>query len=82
LSLIFAVVVGREISARFVQLVEGLGSPGVGFGVRQFRALAIAYSSQYRFAGGILITVHRRGLGAAKKQKCSGLTVNVRDIDK
>jgi hypothetical protein len=60
-----------------VQLVEGLELPGVGFGVSQVRAPAVAYSGQYKFAGGMLIVVHRRGLGAAKKQKCRGLTLNV-----
>jgi hypothetical protein len=50
-----------------VQLVEGLGSPGVGFGVSRVRALAVAYSGQYKFAGGMLVVVHRRGLGTAKK---------------
>ena len=34
-----------------MQLREGLGSPGVGFGVRQVRALAVAYSGQYKLAG-------------------------------
>jgi hypothetical protein len=62
-----------------VQLVEGLESPGVGFGVSQVRAPAVAYSSQYEFAGGMLVAFHRRGLGAAKKQKCRGLSVNERD---
>jgi hypothetical protein len=61
--------------------MEGLGSPRVGFGVNQVRAPAIACSGQYKFAGGMLVAVHRRGLGAAKKQKCRGLTVNVRDTD-
>ena len=58
---------------------EGLGTPGVGFGVRQVRAPAIVCSGQYKFVGGMLVAVHRRGLGAVKKQKCKGLTVNVRD---
>ena len=64
-----------------MQLVEGLGSPRVGFGVSRVRAPTVAYSSQYKFAGGILVVVYHRGLGAAKKQKCRGLTVNVRDTD-
>jgi hypothetical protein len=64
-----------------VQLVEGLGSPGVGFGVSRVRAPTVAYSGQYKFARGMLVVVHRRGLGGAKKQKCRGLTVNVRDTD-
>jgi hypothetical protein len=64
-----------------VQLVEGLGSPGVEFGVSRVRAPAIACSGQYKFVGGMLVVVHRRGLGAAKKQKCRGITVNIRDTD-
>jgi hypothetical protein len=64
-----------------VQLVEGLESPGVGFGVSRVRAPAVAYSSQDKFVGGMLVAVHRRGLAAAKKQKCRVLTVNVRDTD-
>jgi hypothetical protein len=34
-----------------VQLIEGLGSPGLGFGVSRVRAPTIAYSGQYKFAG-------------------------------
>jgi hypothetical protein len=49
--------------------MEGLGSPGVGFGVSRVRAPAIACSDQYKFAVGMLVAVHRRGLGAVKKQK-------------
>jgi hypothetical protein len=64
-----------------VQLVEGLGSPEVGFGVSRVRAPTVAYSVQYKFAGGMLVAVHRRGFSAAKKQKCRGLNVNVRDTD-
>jgi hypothetical protein len=64
-----------------VQLMEGLGSPGVGFGVSRVRAPAIAYSGHYKFVGGMLVAVHSHGLGAAKKQKCRGLTLNVRDIN-
>jgi hypothetical protein len=65
-----------------VQLVEGLESPRVGFGARRVRAPVVAYFGQYKFTGGMLVVVHRRGLGAAKKQKCRGLTVNVRDTEK
>jgi hypothetical protein len=64
-----------------VKLMEGLGSPGVGFGVSRVRALAIACFGQHKFAGCMLIAIHRRGLGAAKKQNYRGLTVNVRDTD-
>ena len=64
-----------------MQLVEGLGSYWVGFGVSRVRVPAVAYSDQYKFAGGMLVAVHRRGLGAAKKQNYRGLTVNVRDTD-
>jgi hypothetical protein len=60
--------------------MEGLGSPGVGFGGSQVRAPTSACFGQYKFAGGMLVTVHRRGLGAAKKQKCRGLSENVREI--
>jgi hypothetical protein len=65
-----------------VQLVERLESHGVGFGASRVRAPAIVYSGQYKFAGGMLVAVHCHGLGAANKQKCRGLTVNVRDIEK
>jgi hypothetical protein len=34
-----------------MQLIEGLGSPRVGFGVSRVMAPAIAYSGQYKFAG-------------------------------
>ena len=34
-----------------MQLVEGLGSPGVEFGVDQVRSLAFAYSGRYKLAG-------------------------------
>jgi hypothetical protein len=50
-----------------VQLVEGLGLPGLELGVEQRRSLAIAFSGQYKFTGGVLVVVHRRGLGAVKK---------------
>jgi hypothetical protein len=55
---VFAVVVGREISAGFVQLVEGLGSPRLELGVEQRRSLAVMFSSQYKFRGGVLVAVH------------------------
>jgi hypothetical protein len=32
--------------------MEGLGSPGVGLGVDQVRALVVVHPGQYRFAGG------------------------------
>jgi hypothetical protein len=35
--------------------------------VEQRRSLAIAFSGHYKFAGGVLVVVHRRGLGAVKK---------------
>jgi hypothetical protein len=53
--------------ARIVQLLEGLGSPGLELGVEQRRSLAIAFSDQYKFTGVVFVTVHRRGLGAVKK---------------
>jgi hypothetical protein len=59
-----------------VQLIEGLGSPGVELGVDQVRSLAFAYPGRYRLTGGL---VHRRGPGSAKKHKCRGLTVIVRE---
>jgi hypothetical protein len=34
-----------------LQLVEGLGSPGVEFGVDQVRSLAFAYSGLYKLTG-------------------------------
>jgi hypothetical protein len=34
-----------------VQLVEGLGSPGVEFGIDQVLSLAFAYSGRYKLAG-------------------------------
>jgi hypothetical protein len=40
-----------------VQLIEGLGSLGVEFGVDQVRSLAFAYLGRYRLTGG---RVHRR----------------------
>jgi hypothetical protein len=40
-----------------VQLIEGLGSPRVEFGVNQVRSLAFAYPGRYRLAEG---RVHRR----------------------
>ena len=64
-----------------MQLVEGLGSPGVGFGVSRVRVPAVAYSGQYKFVGGMLVAVHHRGLGAVMKQKCRGLTMNVTGTD-
>jgi hypothetical protein len=42
-------------------------SPGVELGVEQRRDLAVAFSGQYGFAGDMLVAVHRRGPGAAKK---------------
>jgi hypothetical protein len=40
-----------------VQLMEGLGSPGMGLGVNQIRAPVFAHPSRYKFAGG---RAHRR----------------------
>jgi hypothetical protein len=39
----------------------------VELGVSQARAPVIAYLGRYRFAGDVLVAVHRRGPGAAKK---------------
>jgi hypothetical protein len=50
-----------------VQLIEGLGSSGLELGVKQRRGLAVVFSGQYEFAGDVLVAVHRRGHGAAKK---------------
>jgi hypothetical protein len=55
-----------------VQLVEGLGSLGLELGVKQRRRLAIAFSGQYKFAGGVLVAVHRRGLSAVNKIELQG----------
>jgi hypothetical protein len=60
-----------------VQLVEGLGSPEVEIGVEQRRGLTVAFFGQYEFAGDVLVAVHRRGPGTAKKYKCMGLTAIV-----
>jgi hypothetical protein len=62
-----------------VQLVEGLVSPRVELGVSQARAPVIAYLGRYRLAGDLLVAIHIRGPGAVKKEKCRGLTANVRD---
>jgi hypothetical protein len=35
-----------------VQLMEGLGSRGVGLGVNQVRASVAVHPGQYKFAGG------------------------------
>jgi hypothetical protein len=59
--------------------MEGLGLPGVGFGVSRIRAPAIACSGMYKFVGGMLTAVHRRGPDAVKKQKHRGLSGNVRE---
>jgi hypothetical protein len=47
--------------------MEGLGLLGVEFGVDQVRSLVFACSGRYKFAGGVLVVIHRRGLGAVKK---------------
>jgi hypothetical protein len=51
LSSVSIVVVDRGISGQIMQLMEGLGSPGVELGVNQVRSLVIAYSGRYGFAG-------------------------------
>ena len=71
----------REISARNCAISRGIRVAWVGFSVSRVSAAAVACSGQYKFAGGMLVAVHRRGLGVAKKQKCRGLTVNVRDTN-
>lgn len=62
-----------------MQLRVKLESPRIGFGVSRVRAPAIACSGQYKFAGGVLVAVHHRGLVAVKKQKYRGLSGNVRE---
>jgi hypothetical protein len=52
---------------RFMQLVQGLGSPGVEFGADRVISLAFVYFGRYRLAGGMLVAVHRCGPGATKK---------------
>jgi hypothetical protein len=47
--------------------MEGLGSPGVEFGVDQVRSLVVEHFGRYKFARGMLVVIHRRGLGAVKK---------------
>jgi hypothetical protein len=59
--------------------MEGLGSPWVGIGVDRVRASVVAYPGWYKFVGGVLTTVHRRGPRAVKKQKHRGLSGNVRE---
>jgi hypothetical protein len=41
-----------ELRAGFVQLMEELGSPGVGLGVDQVRAPVVAHPGRYKLAGG------------------------------
>jgi hypothetical protein len=60
-----------------VQLMEGLGSPGVGFGVSRVRDSLLVDLAQYKFAEGMLIAVHHHGLDAVKKQKYMDLSENV-----
>jgi hypothetical protein len=40
-----------------MQLMEGLGSPGMGLGVNQVRTQVVAHLGRYKFAGG---RAHRR----------------------
>jgi hypothetical protein len=51
----------------------------VGIGVDRVRASVVAYPGRYRLAGSVLVDVHRRGLGAVKKQKYRGLSENVNE---
>jgi hypothetical protein len=44
----------------------------VELSVKQRRSLTVAFSGQYEFTGGV-VAVHRRGLGAVKKQKSEDL---------
>jgi hypothetical protein len=60
--------------------MEGLGSPGVEFGVDLVRSLVVEHFGRYKFARGVLVAVHRRGLSAVKKQKYRGLCENAREI--
>jgi hypothetical protein len=41
-----------ELRAGFAQLIEELGSPGLGIGVDQVRASVVAHPGQYKLAGG------------------------------
>jgi hypothetical protein len=50
-----------------VQLNGGLVSPRVELGVSQARAPVTEYLGRYRLDGGMLVAIHRRGPGAAKK---------------
>jgi hypothetical protein len=54
----------------------------VELGVEQRRGIAIAFSSQYEFAGDVLVTDHHRGLEFAKIRKRKGLSANVRETRK
>jgi hypothetical protein len=47
-----------------MQLMEGLGLPGVGLGVNQVRAPVAAHPDRYKFTGG---RAHRRGPGVVKR---------------
>jgi hypothetical protein len=51
----------------------------VEIGIDRVRASFVAYPGLYRLAGGRLTAVRRRGPGSAKKQKCRGLSENVRE---
>jgi hypothetical protein len=57
-----------------VQLVEGLGSPGVEFGVDQVRSLAFVYPGRYRLAGGC---VHHRSSSWTWVNRSAGVSVQM-----
>jgi hypothetical protein len=50
-----------------VQLMVGLGLPGVGLGVDQVRAPVVTHLGWYKFTGGRVHRRSRRGLDAVKK---------------
>jgi hypothetical protein len=65
-----------------VQLRDKLGSPGVGFGVSQVRALIIAYSGQYKFTGGCARHRSPSWIECCEEIEVWGLSANVRETIK
>jgi hypothetical protein len=72
----------RRTLGRFSAIGWGISVVGVELGVEQRRGIAIAFSSQYEFAGDVLVTDHHRGLEFAKIRKRKGLSANVRETRK
>jgi hypothetical protein len=53
----------------------------VKLSVSQARALAVAYSGQYKLAGAQPVAVHDRGSRVVKNRKGKGLTGNVSETE-